>query len=151
MKLWFLTSLAAASLLFSAEEQTLAIIKPDAVEGQHVGEILARYEQEGFKIKSAKMVQLSQEEAMKFYEVHKERPFYRDLTAYMSSGPIVALVLEADGAVLKNRELMGSTNPEQAKEGTLRKAFGQSLQRNAVHGSDSCENAQNEIAFFFSE
>ncbi|MCB1114289.1 MAG: nucleoside-diphosphate kinase [Chlamydiia bacterium] len=130
-------------------EQTLAVIKPDAVKNNHIGAILDLYESNGLKIAGLKMVKLSPEQAGKFYAVHKDRPFYPDLKEFFSSGPIVAIVLEGDNAVAKNREIMGATNPAQAKEGTIRKRFAESMSKNAVHGSDSLESANVEIPFFF--
>jgi nucleoside-diphosphate kinase len=142
-----LAFLALANIAFA--EQTLAIIKPDAVEGHHIGDIISRYEKSPLQIKAIKMVQLSPERAKEFYAVHKDKPFYNDLVNFMSSGPIVAIVLEGDNAILKNRELIGTTDPTQATAGTIRKDFAQSKQKNAVHGSDSPEAAKVEIAFFF--
>ena len=130
-------------------EQTLALIKPNAVEGDHIGEILSLYEKGGLKIAALKMTRLSPKEAGSFYQAHKDKPFYLELTRFMSSGPIVAIVLEGDNAVLKNRELMGATDPKEAKEGTIRAKFGKSLGENAVHGSDSHIAAEEEIHFFF--
>jgi len=130
-------------------ERTLAIIKPDAVEQKHAGQILARIEEEGFSIVALRRVRLSRAEAEGFYAVHRERPFFGDLTAFMSSGPAIPLVLEADGAILRWRTLMGSTDPAQAAEGTLRKQFATNIERNAVHGSDAPETAASEIAYFF--
>lgn len=134
----------------AVEEQTLSIIKPDAVAGKHIGEILARFEKEGLTINEIKMVTLTKQEAEQFYAVHKERPFFADLTTFMSSGPIVAIVLKGENAIAKNREMMGATDPKKAAMGTLRADFAQSVEKNAVHGSDSPEAAKNEIAFFFS-
>lgn len=130
-------------------EQTLSIIKPDAVAANHIGEIIARFEKNGLRIAAIKMQQLSKEQAEAFYAVHKERAFFNDLTAFMASGPIVALVLEGPNAVAKNREIMGATDFKKADKGTLRADFAQSVTKNAVHGSDSVENAKVEIAFFF--
>jgi nucleoside-diphosphate kinase len=132
-----------------AEAQTLSIIKPDAVAANHIGEIIARFEKAGLKVAAAKMTRLSKSEAESFYAVHKERPFYKDLVAYMSSGPIFVQVLEGSDAVNKNRELMGATDPKKAAKGTIRADFGTDVQSNAVHGSDSVDNAKTEIAFFF--
>jgi nucleoside-diphosphate kinase len=134
-----------------ATEQTLSIIKPDAVAANHIGEILTRFEHAGLRIVGMKMMQLSQDQAADFYAVHKERPFYADLVGYMTSGPITVLVLEGPDAVTANREIMGATDPGQAKPGTLRASFGTSIQENAVHGSDSLDNARQEIRFFFAE
>lgn len=130
-------------------QQTLSIIKPDAVEKNVIGEILAIFEKNGLKIKAIKMLNLSKAEAGEFYAVHKERPFYSELVEFMTSGPVVVSVLEGEGAVAKNRELMGATNPKEAAPGTIRASFATSIDANAVHGSDSLENAKNEIAFFF--
>lgn len=130
-------------------EQTLSIIKPDAVKKNNIGEILARFEKAGLKIVAAKMVHLNTEYAKAFYAVHAERPFYNDLVTFMSEGPIFVSVLEGKDAVAKNRAIMGATNPKDAAEGTIRKDFAESIDRNAVHGSDSLENAKKEIEFFF--
>jgi len=132
-------------------EQTLSIIKPDAVEKQVIGKILDRFESAGLRIAAMKRICLTKEDAAKFYEVHKDRPFFNDLIEYMSSGPVVVSVLEGENAVAKNRELMGATNPKEAKPGTIRADFADSIEANAVHGSDSLENAKKEIAFFFSQ
>ncbi|MCI5072444.1 nucleoside-diphosphate kinase [bacterium] len=131
-------------------ERTLAMIKPDAVEKNAIGDILSIYENNGFKVVALKKQQLTEKEAQSFYEVHKERPFYGELVSFMTSGPVVAMVLEKDNAVKANREIMGATNPEEAAEGTIRKQFATNIEKNAVHGSDSLENAEKEIAFFFS-
>lgn len=139
--------LLAASLLTA--EQTLSIIKPDAVEQNHIGDIESYIEAEGLKIVATKMVQLTPEQAKSFYHVHKERPFYNDLIDYMTSGPILVQVLEGEDAVARNRKIMGATDPAKASSGTIRKEFGTNVQRNAVHGSDSLENAEKEITFFF--
>jgi len=130
-------------------EKTLAIIKPDAVKKRVIGRIIQRIEDEGFNILGLKMVKLSQEEAKKFYAVHKDKPFYDSLTEFMSSGPIVVLLLEGEEAIKHWREVMGATNPAEARPGTLRREFGFSLERNAVHGSDSPQTAEAEIKFFF--
>lgn len=132
-------------------EQTLSIIKPDAVKKGVIGQIIARFEENGLRIAAAKKVQLSEDDAKKFYEVHKERPFYGDLVEFMTSGPVVTMVLEGEDAVAKNRKLMGATNPKEADKGTIRADFADSIDANAVHGSDSLENAKNEIAFFFAK
>lgn len=139
------------SLKEIALEKTLSIIKPDAVKKNVIGEILARFEKNGLKIAAIKKLWLSKEQAGEFYAVHKERPFFKDLVEFMTSGPVVVSVLEGANAVLKNRELMGATNPKEAKPGTIRADFAESIDANAVHGSDSLENAKNEIAFFFKE
>ncbi|MDD5786313.1 nucleoside-diphosphate kinase [Campylobacter lanienae] len=130
-------------------EQTLSIIKPDATKKGVIGKIIDRFESNGLRIAAAKKVQLSVEDAKKFYEVHASRPFYNDLVEFMTSGPVVVMVLEGQNAVLKNRELMGATNPTEAAPGTIRADFAESIDANAVHGSDSLENAKIEIAFFF--
>lgn len=130
-------------------EQTLSIIKPDATKKGVIGKIIDRFESNGLRIAAAKKVQLSVEDAKKFYEVHASRPFYNDLVEFMTSGPVVVMVLEGQNAVLKNRELMGATNPKEAASGTIRADFAESIDANAVHGSDSLENAKIEIAFFF--
>jgi len=132
-----------------AIEQTLSIIKPDAVAKNVIGKIYTRFEENGLKIVQAKMAHLSKEEAEGFYAVHKERPFFNDLVAFMTSGPVMIQVLEGDNAVLKNRELMGATNPQEAATGTIRADFAESIDANAVHGSDSLENAKIEIEYFF--
>ncbi|EHG2416700.1 nucleoside-diphosphate kinase [Campylobacter jejuni] len=130
-------------------EKTLSIIKPDAVKKGVIGKILDRFESNGLRIAAMKKVQLSKEQAENFYAVHKERPFFKDLIEFMISGPVVVSILEGEGAVLKNRDLMGATNPKEAKAGTIRADFAESIDANAVHGSDSLENAKIEIEFFF--
>ena len=130
-------------------EQTLSIIKPDAVERNLDGQIKEMFLNNGFTIVQEKKIQIEKQEAEKFYKVHETKPFYNDLCTYLSSGPIVVIVLEKENAILANRELMGSTNPDEAKEGTIRKKFGISIDKNSVHGSDSKENAKIEIDFFF--
>ena len=130
-------------------EHTLSMIKPDAVAKNVIGEIYTRFEKADLKIVKAMMVHLSKEEAEGFYAVHKERPFFNDLVAFMISGPVMIQALEGDNAVLKNRELMGATNPQQADAGTIRADFAESIDANAVHGSDSLENAKIEIEYFF--
>ncbi len=132
-----------------ATEQTLSIIKPDAVAKSVIGKIYTRFEENGLKIVQAKMAHLSKEEAEGFYAVHKERPFFNDLVTFMTSGPVMIQALEGDNAVLKNRELMGATNPQEAAPGTIRADFAESIDANAVHGSDSLENAKIEIEYFF--
>ena len=132
-----------------AVERTLSIIKPDAVAKNVIGKIYSRFESNGLKIVAAKMAQLTQAEAEGFYAVHKERPFFNDLVKFMISGPVMIQVLEGENAVAKNRELMGATNPKDAAPGTIRADFAQSIDANAVHGSDSLENAAIEIAYFF--
>jgi nucleoside-diphosphate kinase len=130
-------------------ERTLSIIKPDAVAKNVIGKIIDRFETNGLRIAAMKKIKLTKEDAAKFYEVHKERPFFNDLVEYMTSGPVVVMVLEGENAVAKNRELMGATDPKEAAPGTIRADFAESIEANAVHGSDSLENAQKEIAFFF--
>ncbi|RTJ88156.1 nucleoside-diphosphate kinase [Campylobacter jejuni] len=130
-------------------EKTLSIIKPDAVKKGVIGKILDRFESNGLRIAAMKKVQLSKEQAENFYAIHKERPFFKDLVEFMISGPVVVSVLEGEGAVLKNRDLMGATNPKEAKAGTIRADFAESINANAVHGSDSLENAKIEVEFFF--
>ena len=130
-------------------EQTLSIIKPDAVERNLDKEIKEIFKKKGFSILKEKKIQIEKSEAEKFYKVHETKPFYNDLCSYLSSGPIVVMVLEKNNAVLENRKLMGSTNPKEAEEGTIRKKYGLSIDKNSVHGSDSIENAKIEIDFFF--
>ena len=132
-------------------EQTLSIIKPDAVERNLESEIKKEFVNKGFKIAKEKKIQLAKSEAEEFYKVHETKPFYNDLCAYLSSGPIVVMILEKEGAVTANRELMGATDPKKAEEGTLRKKFGVSIDKNSVHGSDSVENAKIEVNFFFKD
>ena len=132
-----------------AVERTLSIIKPDAVAKNVIGKIYSRFETNGLKIVAARMAQLTQAEAEGFYAVHRERPFFNDLVNFMISGPVMIQVLEGDNAVAKNRELMGATNPREAAAGTIRADFAESIDANAVHGSDSLENAAIEIAYFF--
>ena len=132
-------------------EQTLSIIKPDAMERSLDGEIKLMFEKNGFKIAKEKKIQLAKHEAEQFYKVHETKPFYNDLCEYLSSGPIMVMILEKENAVLANRKLMGATNPKDAEEGTIRKKFGISIDKNSVHGSDSAENAKIEIDFFFKD
>ena len=132
-------------------EQTLYIIKPDAVERNLENEIKEIFRNNGFEIVNEKKIQIEKSEAEKFYQVHQTKPFFNDLCSYLSSGPIIVMILEKENAVLQNRELMGSTNPKDAKEGTIRKKYGISIDKNSVHGSDSIENAKNEIDFFFKD
>jgi len=132
-------------------EQTLSIIKPDAVERNLEAEIKEMFQDKGFKIVKDKKIQITKSEAEQFYKVHETKPFYNDLCAYLASGPIVVMVLEKENAVLGNRELMGATNPKDAEEGTIRKKYGISIDKNSVHGSDSVENAKIEIDFFFKD
>ena len=134
-----------------SQERTFSIIKPDAIAKNHIGEIYSCFEKAGLKIVASKMVHLSQEQAEGFYAEHKERPFFASLVKFMTSGPIMVQVLEGTNAVYLNRDLMGATNPQEAAEGTIRKRFASEIQENAVHGSDSPESAQREIAFFFTE
>ena len=133
-----------------AVERTLSIIKPDATRRNLTGKINARFEDRGLRIIAQKRLKLSREQAELFYAVHRERPFFKDLVAFMISGPVVAQVLEGENAVALNREIMGATNPANAAPGTIRKDFAESIEANSVHGSDSAENAQGEVAFFFS-
>ena len=132
-------------------EQTLSIIKPDAVERSLENEIKEMFKKNGFKILKEKKIQINKSEAEKFYKVHETRPFYNDLCAYLSSGPIVVMILQKENAVQGNRNLMGATNPKDADEGTIRKKYGISIDKNSVHGSDSVENAKIEIDFFFED
>ena len=132
-------------------EQTLSIIKPDAVERNLDSEIKNIFIDKGFKIINEKKIQIEKSEAEKFYKVHETKPFYNDLCSYLSSGPIVVMILEKNNAVLANRELMGATNPKDAEEGTIRRKYGISIDKNSVHGSDSVENAKVEIDFFFKD
>jgi nucleoside-diphosphate kinase len=131
-------------------EQTLAIIKPDAVSRGLIGKILSRIEEQGFRVRALRMVQLSKQTAEAFYQVHAERPFYESLTTYMSSEPVVPMLLERENAIQSLRELMGATNPQQAAPGTIRRDYGENIERNAIHGSDASATAAIEIAFFFS-
>jgi nucleoside-diphosphate kinase len=134
-----------------ATERTFSIIKPDAVAKNVIGEIYSRFEKAGLKIVAAKMLHLSPEQAGEFYAVHKERPFYKDLVEFMTSGPVVVQVLEGENAIALNRELMGATNPQEAAAGTIRADFAETVDENAVHGSDGPDTAAAEIAFFFPE
>ena len=134
-----------------AIERTFSIVKPDAVAKNVIGQIYARFESAGLKIVASKMVHLSQEKAEGFYAEHKERPFFKDLVAFMTSGPVMVQVLEGENAIKANREIMGATNPAEAARGTLRADFANSIDENAVHGSDAPESAAREIAYFFSE
>lgn len=130
---------------------TLAIIKPDAVQAGNAGKILAHLEAQGFKVRSARLVRMSQPQAEAFYAIHRERPFFRSLVIFMTSGPALPLALERDNAVAHLREVIGATDPAEAKPGTIRKLYAQSKERNAIHASDSAENAAREVAFFFPE
>jgi nucleoside-diphosphate kinase len=132
-----------------ALERTLSIIKPDGVQKNVIGEVIRRFETAGLRVVGARMLQLTATQAEGFYAVHKERPFFKDLVKYMLSGPVVVQVLEGENAVAKNRELMGATDPKKADKGTIRADLATSIEQNVVHGSDSLENAKNEIAFFF--
>jgi nucleoside-diphosphate kinase len=132
-------------------EQTLSIIKPDAVERNLTDKIKALFIKNNLKIKEDKKIHITKDEAAEFYKVHQSKPFYNDLCAYLSSGPIVVMILEGDNAVLSNRKLMGATNPKEAEENTIRKLYGISIDKNSVHGSDSIENAKKEIKFFFKD
>jgi nucleoside-diphosphate kinase len=133
-----------------ALERTLSIVKPDGVKGNHIGEVYRRFENAGLSIIAARMLHLSQREAEGFYAVHRERPFYKDLVRYMSSGPVMVQVLEGEGAIAKNREIMGATDPKKAAPGTIRADLAASIEQNVVHGSDAAETAAGEIAYFFS-
>jgi nucleoside-diphosphate kinase len=133
-----------------ALERTLSIVKPDGVARDLIGEVYRRFESQGLKIIAAKMLQLSQAQAEAFYEVHKARPFYKDLVRYMTSGPVIAQVLEGESAILKHRDIMGATDPKKAAPGTIRADLAQSIEANVVHGSDAADTATREIAFFFS-
>ena len=133
----------------SSIEQTLSIIKPDAVERNLDNEIKEMFKNKGFSIFKEKKIQIAKSEAEQFYKVHETKPFYNDLCTYLSSGPIVVMILEKENAVLENRKLMGATNPKNAEEGTIRKKYGVSIDKNSVHGSDSTDNAKIEIDFFF--
>ena len=130
-------------------QQTLSIIKPDAVERNLVEEIKSIFQKNGFEIKDSKKIHITKDEASEFYKVHQSKPFYNDLCSYLSSGPIFVMILEGENAIMKNRELMGSTDPKNASENTIRKLFGISIDKNSVHGSDSPDNAKKEINFFF--
>jgi nucleoside-diphosphate kinase len=133
-----------------ALERTLSIVKPDGVSRNLIGNVYQRFEKAGLQIVAARMLRLSQQQAELFYEVHKERPFYKDLVRYMTSGPVIAQVLEGEGAIAKHREIMGATDPKKAAPGTIRADLAQSIEQNVVHGSDAPETAAREIAFFFS-
>lgn len=130
-------------------QKTLAIIKPDAVRKNAIGEIISRIERSGFKILGIKYLRLTEQQAKAFYEVHKERPFYMDLVKYMTSGAIVPIALEKENAIEDFRKLIGSTDPQKAEEGTIRKLYGTNIEQNAIHGSDSAENGEREVGFFF--
>ncbi len=132
-------------------EYTFAMIKPDAVRKNSVGKIISKYEENGFEIVCIKKCKMTLKQAQAFYEVHQARPFFASLTEFMSSGPVVAMILKGENVILRNRELMGATNPENAKPGTIRKEFASNIEHNAIHGSDSPETAKDEITFFFSK
>lgn len=151
LKKLILLSLCFVAPICAEVEQTLSIIKPDAVSGHHIGEIIQTFESNGLQVAAIKMVHLSKKDAMLFYDVHRDKPFYRDLANFMNEGPVVVMVLEGDNAIKKNRELMGATNPRNANPGTIRYRFANSVQSNAVHGSDAPETAKKEIAFFFTK
>jgi len=133
-----------------ALERTLSIVKPDGVTRNLIGEVYRRFETQGLRIVAARMLQLSEAQAREFYAVHKERPFYRDLVRYMTSGPVIAQVLEGENAIQRNRDIMGATDPQKAAAGTIRADLAQSIEANVVHGSDAADTAAREIAFFFS-
>jgi nucleoside-diphosphate kinase len=133
------------------KEQTLSILKPDAVSANNIGAILSRFEKVGLKIVAAKMVHMTNEQAKAFYAVHAHRPFFQELVTFMVEGPVLITVLEGENAIVKNRDLMGATNPKEAAPGTIRADFAKSIDKNAVHGSDSQENAKKEITFFFKQ
>jgi nucleoside-diphosphate kinase len=132
-------------------ERTLSIVKPDGVRKNVIGDVYSRFEKSGLRIVAARMLRLTQAQAEAFYGIHRERPFFRDLVSYMTSGPVVVQVLEGEGAVAKNREVMGATDPKKAAPGTIRADLADSIEQNVVHGSDSLENAAREVAFFFAE
>ncbi len=132
-----------------AIERTFSIIKPNAVEDNNIGNIMSRFEKEGLRIAASKLVHLSKEKAEGFYIEHKERPFFGSLVSFMTSAPVMLMVLEGENAVARNREIMGATNPEEAAEGTLRKLYAKSIEANAVHGSDSLQSAEREVSYFF--
>jgi nucleoside-diphosphate kinase len=133
-----------------AVERTLSIVKPDGVAGNLIGDVYRRFESAGLRIIAARMLRLTQQQAELFYQVHRERPFYRDLVRYMSSGPVIAQVLEGEGSIAKNRDIMGATDPKRAAPGSIRADLARSIEQNVVHGSDSPATAASEIAFFFS-
>ncbi len=133
-----------------AQERTLSIVKPDGVQRNLIGEVYRRFEAAGLEVVAARMLKLRQEQAEQFYEVHRERPFFADLVSYMTSGPVMVQVLEGEGAIAKNRELMGATNPSEADPGTIRADYAESIEQNVVHGSDSLDTAAQEVSFFFS-
>ncbi len=132
-------------------ERTLSIVKPDGVRRNVIGDVYNRFEKAGLRIVAARMLRLSQAQAESFYGIHRERPFFRDLVSYMTSGPVIVQVLEGENAVAKNRDIMGATDPKKAAQGTIRADLAESIEQNVVHGSDSVENAAREVAFFFAE
>lgn len=134
-----------------AVERTLSIIKPDAVAKNHIGEIITRFEKNGLRVVAARMTHLTQSEAESFYEIHRGRPFFNDLVAFMTSGPVLIMTLEGENAVAKNRDVMGATNPKDAAPGTIRADFAKTIDENAVHGSDALDTAKREVAFFFAD
>ena len=134
-----------------AIERTLSIIKPDAVGKNHIGDIISRFEKQGLTVVAAKMLHLSEDNAQGFYAVHKERPFFKDLVSFMITGPVLVMVLEGEDAIMKNRDIMGATNPAEAAPGTIRADFASTIDENAVHGSDAPETASTEISYFFSD
>jgi nucleoside-diphosphate kinase len=148
-KLLKLQKIFCSGVVWMALERTLSIIKPDAVKKNVIGQILGRFEAAGLRIVAARMAQLSRAQAEGFYAVHRERPFFRDLVDFMTSGPVLIQVLEGDNAIARNRELMGATDPKKAAGGTIRADFAESIDANAVHGSDSADTARTEVAYFF--
>ncbi len=146
-----LVGLMTSEIRLMSLERTLSIIKPDAVAKNHIGDIIARFEKAGLRVVAAKMMQLSREQAEGFYEVHKERPFFKDLVSFMISGPVLVQVLEGANAIAKNREVMGATDPKKADKGTIRADFASSIDENAVHGSDAPDTASREIRYFFKD
>lgn len=145
----FVFTLIFPFLLTAESERTLSIIKPDGVKNHHIGDIISRFEHSGLQVAAIKMVQLTPKQAGEFYKEHKERPFYGDLVSFISSGPVVVMVIEGDEAVAKNRKIMGATDPKKAEKGTIRADFAESIDKNTVHGSDSAKAAKSEIDFFF--
>ena len=133
-----------------AQERTLSIVKPDGVQKNLIGEVTRRFESAGLEVVAARMLKLRQEQAEQFYDIHRERPFFADLVTFMTSGPVMAQVLEGEGAIARNRELMGATNPSEADPGTIRADYAESIEQNIVHGSDSLDTAAQEVSFFFS-
>ena len=133
-----------------SQERTLSIVKPDGVQRNLIGEVYRRFEAAGLEVVAARMLKLRQDQAEQFYDIHRERPFFADLVSYMTSGPVMVQVLEGEGAIAKNRELMGATNPSEADPGTIRADYAESIEQNVVHGSDSLDTAAQEVSFFFS-